>query len=409
MAPLESARRVLTEAGVPHTELRGVRAGDEVVLLLFTLTSLAKARVLETLANHGLGCTTPAHGRLEVLEVLSSTPYARRGGSGPRRRRVRVSDRTSLDEIYQRIDETFHFTFDFVLTTAIASTVCAVGLATDQPIFVTASMLLSPLMAPIMAQTLGTCVGDKRMVYKGCRNECAGLLLCLLVGSLVGGVCIASGSLADPHEEDPTLEVLHYKQADLLVGALIALPSGAALALAVTSALSDTVVGVAIATSILPPVVGSGINLVLSARAALSQDQEMAASKLRAAMLGVAMVVINWLCIFLGCGLLLRLKQVDGLLQRAQQGAKSPPRRRAPLDPQAPPQAANELERRLLSAAAAGAGAGDSGARTEEQQPEPSGPEPTPSSSVGVGEPGTVSSTSECHVARAPDTPAGEK
>lgn len=104
-----------------------------------------------------------------------------------------------------------------------------------------------------------------------------------------------------------------------------------------------------------------------------------------------------------------RLVQVDGLLQRAQHGAKSPPRRRAPLNPQAPPQAANELERRLLSAAAAGAGAGDSGARTEEQQPEPSGPEPTPSSSVGVGQPGTVSSTSECHVARAPDTPAGEK
>mmetsp|Transcript_17841 Transcript_17841/g.57077 ORF Transcript_17841/g.57077 Transcript_17841/m.57077 type:complete len:144 (-) Transcript_17841:53-484(-) len=137
----------------------------------------------------------------------------------------------------------------------------------------------------------------------------------------------------------------------------------------------------------------------------------MAASKLRAAMLGVAMVVINWLCIFLGCGLLLRLKQVDGLLQRAQQGAKLPPCRRAPLDPQAPQQAANELERRLLSAAAAGAGAGDSGARVEEQQPEPSGPEPTPGSrsSVGVGEPGTVSSTSECHVARGSDTPAGEK
>ena len=106
-----------------------------------------------------------------------------------------------------------------------------------------------------------------------------------------------------------------------------------------------------------------------------------------------------------------RLVQVDGLLQRAQQGAKLPPCRRAPLDPQAPQQAANELERRLLSAAAAGAGAGDSGARTEEQQPEPSGPEPTPGSrsSVGVGEPGTVSSTSECHVARGSDTPAGEK
>ena len=48
-----------------------------------------------------------------------------------------------------------------------------VGLVSADATFVTASMLLSPLMGPIQASTLGLVVGDRRMLLKGARNEAA--------------------------------------------------------------------------------------------------------------------------------------------------------------------------------------------------------------------------------------------
>ena len=385
-SPLAVARRVLADAGVTHTELRGERRGEGVVMLLFTLASLSKGKVLEQLADRGLGCTTPAYGTLEVLELRCSTPRVSSAPQPqPAARTVRLSDRTSLDEIYQRVDETFHLTFDFVLTVVIAALVCAVGLVTDQPIFVTASMLLSPLMSPIMAQTLGACVGDRAMVLKGFRNEVAGLALCLLTGSVVGFVCLFTGGVPPAEHESTTLEVMHYKRTDLLIGAVIALPSGAALALAVTSALSDTVVGVAIATSILPPVVGCGINFVLSAHAAAVGAHDEASDRLVAALYGFAMFVINWMCICLGGGLMLRLKQVDGrqLLIRLQErslpaspvGSRARSLAHEPTNGHAHAHAAaGELGRALLAAAPPDAAGADAPAASAPPRAPPSTP-----------------------------------
>ena len=60
-------------------------------------------------------------------------------------------------------------------------------------------------------------------------------------------------------KSDIVLEILPASSL-ALIGAVIALPSGAALALAVTAVMSTTIVGVAIATSLLPPVISCGIN-----------------------------------------------------------------------------------------------------------------------------------------------------
>jgi hypothetical protein len=47
-------------------------------------------------------------------------------------------------------------------------------------------MLVSPLMSPILCLTLGTALRDAAMVRRGLRNELWGILICLLVGALVG-------------------------------------------------------------------------------------------------------------------------------------------------------------------------------------------------------------------------------
>ena len=141
------------------------------------------------------------------------------------------------------------------------------------------------------------------------------------------------------------------------VGAAIALPSGAALALAITTVLSEAIVGVAIATSILPPVVAAGINLILAAHAAPHAADGLAHAKLVDALLGIAMLVINVGCIFFGCAGVLRLKQVgaSGLMQLARAPPPLPRARTLTLEPHDHScdhtTISSELQRGLLSSA----------------------------------------------------------
>lgn len=93
----------------------------------------------------------------------------------------------------------------------IAALVCAIGLVSGSPIYVTASMLLSPLMGPIQAMVLGSVTGDRAMVLKGTRNEACGVLLSLLVGVCVSGVCVSCGGIPADPGTDKALEMLHVR------------------------------------------------------------------------------------------------------------------------------------------------------------------------------------------------------
>ena len=124
------------------------------------------------------------------------------------------------------------------------------------------------------------------------------------------------------------------------MGVLIAVPSGIALALAITTVLSQMVAGVAIATSILPPIVASGINLV-KAFHERPDDPDSPNTHLRYAGFGACMFAINWTCIFVGAALTLGcVKQITPDLMRHRPGSPGPSLERS-YD--APPPAAQPL------------------------------------------------------------------
>ena len=313
-----STRALLNEFQVSQFEYRGCDySGSTAVMFVFTLLTSESGVVLERLTSLGVA-TLDEVGKVEVLELKTSSASLPPDREVRIKKKYRVADRTSIAEIYQNVDSNFHLTFDYLLSIAVASIICGVGLVSEQPTFVTASMLLSPLMGPIMACTLGACVGDYPMLWKGFRNEVYGVLLSLVIGMGVGAAWPEKPAGTPSH--DPALDVLHYQPSDLAIGAVIALPSGAALALAVTAVMSTTIVGVAIATSLLPPVISCGIN---GSRALSYLSRSMHAemhARLVDSGLAFAMLIINWLLIFVGAGLTLRLKQVTPALMRGGRG-----------------------------------------------------------------------------------------
>lgn len=148
------------------------------------------------------------------------------------------------------------FSFDFLVLTLVASTLAAFGLSTNNPVIVVASMLVSPIMGPVLALTFGTIINDRAMVRNAVIVEILSLAICIAVGFIIG---IAMVPFAERFDW-PTEEMLQRSEAaGLLIGALIALPSGIGVALSVLGNNSSSLIGVAISASLLPPAVDAGL------------------------------------------------------------------------------------------------------------------------------------------------------
>ena len=131
---------------------------------------------------------------------------------------------------------------------------------------------------PILAGIFGGVIGDGQLAWRGIRHEIYSLLLCILIGFLLGLVvspwarqygqspppthlyCCSPGC-----SQWPTSEMLGRGEwRALWVGVLIAIPSGAGVALSVLGGNAGSLVGVAISASLLPPAVNCGLFWALS-------------------------------------------------------------------------------------------------------------------------------------------------
>lgn len=143
----------------------------------------------------------------------------------------------------------------------VASILAAFGLVEDSTFFLTASMLISPLMGPILAATFATVIKDRKLQYIGVVNELIGICIATMVGFFFG-LIVCSVDVRYGLGEGISNEMLSRCELhSLVVGILIALPSGAAVAIAVLGENVGSLVGVGISSSILPPAINTGMHL----------------------------------------------------------------------------------------------------------------------------------------------------
>ncbi|XP_063702328.1 uncharacterized protein LOC134832273 [Culicoides brevitarsis] len=175
-----------------------------------------------------------------------------------------VRARLNVAQIVHEVKASAAITFDFLCLVIVASILAAFGLVEDSTLFLAASMLISPLMGPIIAATFGTVIKDRSLQVMGVINEMIGIFLATSVGFIFG---IIVCSLDDRYGvgEGLTNEILSRCELhSLLVGVLIALPSGAAVAIAILGENTGSLVGTAISASLLPPAVNAGLLWALS-------------------------------------------------------------------------------------------------------------------------------------------------
>lgn len=207
------------------------------------------------------------------------------------------------------------------------------GLVENNSLFLAASMLISPLMGPIVAATFGTVVKDRQLTKLGVTNELVGILLATLVGFFFGLiVCISNGYYG--LQEGLTREMLSRCELhSLVVGILIALPSGAAVAIGILGENAGSLAGVAISASLLPPAVNSGFLWAVAAFYNLSGQEADARFKdlvttsqysnnqftelILQATVSLGVTLTNVISIFLMGILILRIKEVAPMVTKS--------------------------------------------------------------------------------------------
>lgn len=140
----------------------------------------------------------------------------------------------------------------FTALLVMASAIATFGLLANSVATVIGAMIVAPLMVPIMGVAFGISIGDRRAILTSLAVMSGGALAAVLVGLLLS----MPFAVLDP----TTIDQVMIRTTPRLIDLLAALATGLAGAFATSRKdVSDTLPGVAIAISLVPPLTNAGI------------------------------------------------------------------------------------------------------------------------------------------------------
>jgi len=159
--------------------------------------------------------------------------------------------RVSREELYSNLSDTANVSWVYMTFAALSTIVAAIGLLQNNVAVIIGAMVIAPLLRPNVALALATTLGDVNLARRAVKSNLTGFVIAL-------GISILVGFLANV---DPTVpEILH--RTDVGLGdILLALASGSAGALAFTTGVATSLIGVMVAVALLPPLVTTGLML----------------------------------------------------------------------------------------------------------------------------------------------------
>jgi uncharacterized hydrophobic protein (TIGR00341 family) len=184
--------------------------------------------------------------RIVVLPVEMSLP---KGTEDERKKEA--SAIAAREVLYDSVGKNARLDTNFLVLVVLSTAVAAIGLIENNVAVVIGAMVIAPLLGPNLAFGLSTALGDIDLMRKSVLTTFAGITLAV-------GLSIAIGALWPFDVSGPELAARTRAGLDSVV---LALASGAAAALSLTTGLSSVLVGVMVAVALLPPAVTLGLML----------------------------------------------------------------------------------------------------------------------------------------------------
>lgn len=159
--------------------------------------------------------------------------------------------RISREELIEDVQGSTKLTAVYVVMVTLSSVVAALGLLKNNVAVIIGAMVIAPLLGPNIALSLATTLADFELGVRALKTNLAGLALGLALAVLLGWLL----------EVDPATPQIASRTAVDLGDIALALASGSAGALAITTGVSAALVGVMVAVALLPPLVATGLLL----------------------------------------------------------------------------------------------------------------------------------------------------
>lgn len=157
-------------------------------------------------------------------------------------------------DVMQKITINTQFSFSYIVLLSSSTVVCTLGLLLNSAPIVIGGMLISPLMWPLMKISAGVSMERKIFISQA--------LHLLLFSILIGFLSSIIITLVSPLKIIDN-EILARTQPTIL-DIFVAMSAGAIAAFSISQKkISDSLAGVAIATSLMPPLCVSGIGIAL--------------------------------------------------------------------------------------------------------------------------------------------------
>jgi len=158
---------------------------------------------------------------------------------------------STREEILAQVEKDAQLNDNFILLVILSAIVAAIGLLENNLAVIVGAMVIAPLLGPNIAFSLGTSLGEKKLVVDSLKTIFIGIVVAILFSIGIG--FIWPGNF-DSSELMSRTDVAYS-------GTAIALASGAAASLSLVSGTSSVLVGVMVAVALMPPAVTIGLML----------------------------------------------------------------------------------------------------------------------------------------------------
>lgn len=155
------------------------------------------------------------------------------------------------EELYHEIEIGARANATFFWLVIFSTVVATIGLIEDNVAVVIGAMVIAPLLGPNIALAFGAALGDRVLIGRSLQTNLSGLIVALVLAYAIG--------LAWPAELSSRELMLRTDVG--AAGVVLALVSGAAGVLSLTTGVSSTLVGVMVAVALLPPTATVGLML----------------------------------------------------------------------------------------------------------------------------------------------------
>jgi uncharacterized hydrophobic protein (TIGR00341 family) len=181
-----------------------------------------------------------SNARISILPVDATMPAVKSRVAGDTR-----------EELYQKMGQGIQLDFTYFLLTCLSTIVALIGLLQNNVAVVVGAMVIAPFLGPNLAFAFATSQGNGKLMLKAFWAGILGVSCATIISAVVGYFW---GNVPESAE-------LISRTSVGLSGVALAVASGVAGVLSLTTGLSMTLVGVMVAVALLPPAATAGFML----------------------------------------------------------------------------------------------------------------------------------------------------